>query len=190
MKQMTLTTAVLLAIKSYNTDTFSIYDLTRAIRQDVNDGEYEIKDLGTDIPHHAVKGVFAELQENGFLDDHLEEVDYAEGYRKFTWQDDTIHAYTPPPTPVITTNTSMVPNPPLTPTLGSKSFTPITPYVQDLIVKYITSRGITTVKQIQSRLKKYNYTCDTIKDFLLALHVVDPATINNPPSLVKTIDFS
>jgi hypothetical protein len=167
MKTINIITAILLSIRSFGNDQFSIFDITSNIRENLNDGEYELSIFGDRIAHDVVKTHFTELADYGFLSDYS--MKHENGYRVFkrtqALATTTINQSTNAPTPAATT---------------------IPSDVQLIIYKYLKGRSPVTMKQIQSRLKGHTYTCQEIKDFLAAINLVDNSTVNNTPSKVLT----
>lgn len=182
MKEMYLNTAILLAIKSYGDTPFSMYDITLKIREDVNNGDYELKEYGTEVLHSEVKEFFLDLINNNLMELSTD-YDPMNGYREFTNKKDntptvTVIPKTPSPTPV---NLSPAPKTPKTCSIPTD--------VQVKIYKYLKGNGPTKIKSIQSRLKGYPYTCKDIKEFLNKINLIDPATANAPASLTYTVSF-
>ena len=77
IQSVTLQTAVLMQVKEFaqNDKTFSVHDITRCVRQKVNDGELEIPEVEVtgasfrfDIAHAKVKALFDELWRTGVFD--------------------------------------------------------------------------------------------------------------------------
>ena len=156
MKTMTMTTAVLLAIKSFGTTPFSIYNITAEIRDNVNSSRYELAIFEDDVNHEDVKEHFQELVDNGLLDDYYTNYNPA-GYREFCTVDPTLS------NPVASVN---IP--------AAVANTTIPTDIQLKIYKYLKNRGPATMKQIQSRLKGQPYTCKDIYDLLNNIGLIDP----------------
>tara|TARA_R110002110_G_scaffold148108_1_gene339090 strand:- start:8847 stop:9347 length:501 start_codon:yes stop_codon:yes gene_type:complete len=145
MKEVNITTAVLLAIKSFNNDPFSIYDITKEIRSCV-DEDYTIFGLSSNVPHDIVRLIFTELLENDLLNNY-DVRDDAGGYMVFSLSE--VSNQTP---------------------VGSTFFLDLGKGMslgdQSLILNYVSKHGPVTMKKIQSRMKGAKYTCQDINDFL------------------------
>ena len=165
MKRITLTTAILMAIKAFGNLKFSIHNITTWSRDEVNNGNFEVYYLGDTIPHSEVKETFEEIVDCGLLDDYSK--GYENGYRVYSKQNDedqgdanTPQAYTPQTT--------------------------IPTDVQLIIYNYMKNNGPVTMKQIQSRLKGHPYTCAEIADFLDKIKLIDPVSKILPISKMMT----
>lgn len=180
MKQIYITTAILAAIKSFGNTGFSIYDITSKIRKEVEDELYTLTILGTEVRHYIVKEWVEELLAEDLLNNYA--ITYHnDGYRILTKLGDddpvALPAYIPytPDTPV---------DPPTTTDDYSG---PITAKVQSLIFEYLQTHSPVYVKQVQSRLKGYPYTCKQIKEFLASQNRVCGAYPNESDS--QTVVF-
>lgn len=147
MKQINITTAVLLAIKGFEDENFSIYDVTKEIRSCV-DKDYTIFGNSGNVPHNFVKFIFTELLENDLLSDYDAE-NSPNGYRVFSLADSKL---VPTPSQPLPVRTLIQPKM----SLGDQS----------LIINYVVKHGPVTMKQVQSRMKGSSYTCQEINDFL------------------------
>lgn len=163
MKTLKITTAILLAIKGFGTSQFTIYDITRTIRNDTSSGAYEVYSYGDDIDHDMVKEEFMELWVNGVLGGILLSYNPS-GYREYQW----VGANQPQPPQTTMTPTTVVQT--------AMATTSIPKDVQVKIYAYLKNNGPATMKQIQSRLKGYSYTCQEIRDFLQVLNLIEPQT--------------
>lgn len=76
-QSVTLQTAILMQVKSFaqNNQQFSLHDITREVRNKVNNGDLEIPEVEVsgasfrfDIPHVKVKALFEELYRTGVFD--------------------------------------------------------------------------------------------------------------------------
>lgn len=171
MKTISLTTAVLLTLKSFADDTFSAFNITRAIRDDVQDGEYELTGLGTTVFHDAVKTSFFELLDN-VLGDEYETSDSGRGYREFRKvQSVTPVANIPVATPAVALPISLT----------------VTPEAQRVIGTYLGNNGPATMKQLQSRLKGHPYTCKDLAEYLDSLGLIDKTTKTHAHSKIRTL---
>jgi hypothetical protein len=166
MKTLNIVTAILLNIKSFGSDPFSIYDITKSIRLDVADESYELSDFGDLVEHETVKENFLELLENGLLDSYTVSHNPA-GYREYQ------------------VNDGSSPSPQQTATV--QPLTNIPTDVQLIIYKYMKNTGPVTMKQIQSRLKGHSYTCKDIKEFLEKINLIDTNSKNYPDSQKFTV---
>lgn len=176
MKQIHVITAILLTIKDFGINTFSIHNITAAIRDDLNFGEYELENGDTRLPHDTVKRYFMELWDNGILfkyDRNYNSLGYWEYTRKVNTQ--------VPSAPTNVSVTAAVTN--------AVNSAIIDKDVQLKIYNYLKSNGPSNMKRIQSRLKGYNYTCKELKDFLNSLGLIDPQSSNSPDSQTYTIKF-
>jgi hypothetical protein len=175
MKTITVTTAILLTLKEFVNDTFSIHDVTKNIRKNVRNGEYELVDYVDSVPHDLVKTHFLELIDNGLLDNYYVR-NNPNGYREYCLNPtfDSVQPATADPTTVVQ---------------NAMATTVLPTDVQLKIYAYLKNNGPANMKRIQSRLKGYNYTCQEIKDFLDKINLIDPASSVNPPSQAYTVKF-
>lgn len=174
MKTINIITAILSTVNSFGNDVFSIYNVTRAIREDVNDGSYLLEEYDDFVDHDIVKKYFIELIENNALVGYSERYNQT-GYREYIKDD----------APVL--NTPVVSTLPNVAQISQNSKIPFD--VQKKMYQYIKDNGPVTMKQIQSRLKGFSCTCSLLKDFLSKLNLVDPKTLANPDSKVYTVKF-
>ncbi len=172
MKQITLTTAVLLTLKSFANDTFSVFNITRAIREDVSDGEYELTGLGTTVFHDSVKTIFIELLDN-VLGGEYETSDSGRGYREFRKAQNV--------TPIANLP---ITNPTVTP-ISNTSLT-ISTEAQRIIGTYLGNNGPATMKQLQSRLKGHPYTCKDLAEYLESIGLINTSTKSDNHSKIWT----
>lgn len=175
MKQIYITTAILAAIKSFGDNGFSIYDITSKIRKDVASEVYTLHAWGNFLYHATVKEWVEELLAENLLNDYAI-THHPDGYRVFTKLGNDAPVVLPAYTPV-------------DPTTATNSYYmgPITPKVQDLILGYLKGNFPVYVKQVQSRLKGYPYTCKEIKEFLAHKNRICPAYPNESDS--RTVVF-
>lgn len=184
MKSITLTTAVLAAVKNFRDDVFSIFNITRSIREDVDNGDYEIAGSGRTVLHDDVKNAFLELMDNVYGNDYSTR-DSGRGYREFqrTAGQTQSQSQAQPakcPAPGCTnpnTTSCAAPQCPQASPLDS---------VKDTITSYLRSNGPRTMKQIQSRLKGFTTTCEDLATYLENLGIVDKSTVGNAPSKVRS----
>ena len=175
MKTIQLVTAVVQAICNFGTTQFSIWDITKQIRKDCNADLYELSDEdGKNLFHSDVKRVFGELFDTSFGNDYTMTHD-ARGFRVFELNRNALASPVGNTAPVTKPLKSIDAN------------SPLSPRAQILISLYLSSKPSATVKQIQSRLKGYPYTCREIADFLISSGNVDTSSISLPPSLIRAI---
>ncbi len=168
MKEISIITAILLEIKNQGDDSFSIYNITEAIRDSVGNQMYELSESGTSVYHDDVKKGFQEVYENGLLEDYDTQANGL--YREFKRK-----------SAVGTQSVKPQSNQPLK--LQQSSKMPLS--IQAMILGYINNRsGLITMKQIQSRLKGYGCTCEDIKDYLTSIGRIDSKTAHLPASKV------
>lgn len=159
-----MTVAILLAIKEFGDNIFSVHNITTHIRDQINMGSYELRDTLDKVSHNDVKDYFSELVENGFLSDYMVRHNPS-GYREFS--KNPTNATNTQPTPVSTTK--------------------IPTDIQVIVYKYMKNNGPVTIKQIQSRLKGHPYTCEDIAQFLDKINLIDPVSKILPYSRMSTV---
>jgi len=162
-----------LAIAEFGDNPFSIWNITKTIRKNVRNGEYELKHYLDDVPHDMVKEYFTELLDGGILNDYYVR-NNPSGYREFA---KTMPTNVPSTTPVD----------PTTIVQSAMATTVLPTDVQVKIYNYMKNNGPVSMKKIQSRLKGYNYTCSEIKDFLDKINLVDPQSSAYPTSQAWTV---
>jgi hypothetical protein len=177
MKTISLTTAVLLTLKSFASDTFSIFNITRAIREDVNDGEYEISGSGRTVSHDEVKSIFIELLDD-VIGDQYDVSDSGRGYREFR----KTQALTP-----IANLPVAIQTPSLPATLPNPTPIKLSTEAQGIIGKYLGNNGPATMKQIQSRLKGHPYTCKDLAEYLDSIGLINRTTKTDAHSKIWTL---
>jgi len=178
MKQISTTTAILLTINEFGNTPFSIYDITKSIRQNVRDKNYTLRYEFDNVEHDMVKDHFMELVDNGLFDDFYVRSN-PNGYREFSKTIPTVipSSTVPRKTLDVTTKVQNAMNTTVLPT-----------DVQLKIYTYLKGRGYSaTMKQIQSRLKGHSYTCQEIKDFLDKINLIDPVSTTLPTSQAWTV---
>jgi hypothetical protein len=193
MKQIQLITAILLTIKEFGTDKFSIYNITENIRDHLNMGDYEVTEDGrysSNLTHQEVKDSFEELYNNGLLSNYDKSFN-SQGYREYQLNDvfdanldddldDDLVGIPATPSPVILTMDK----------IKNACVSSGIPFdVQKKMYFYIKNNGPVTMKQIQSRLKG-PFTCSQLLDFLSKINLIDTNTTLNYPSHVKTVKFN
>lgn len=179
MKTITLTTAVLAAVKAFRGDIFSIFNITRSIREDVESGTYELTGSGRTVYHDDVKAIFEELMDNVYGSQYQTR-DSGRGYREFQL--------------IVQGQTAQCPAPGCTNPVTTSCATPSCPQavqpldaVRDNITQYLRDNGPRTMKQIQSRLKGFSTTCEDLATYLSKLGLVDSTTKANAPSKIKSV---
>jgi hypothetical protein len=190
MKKIQLMTAILLAIKEFGTDKFSIYNITANIRDHLNMGDYEVVEDGrysSNLTHQEVKDSFEELWDNGLLTPYYDKSFNSQGYREYQlsaiFRDDI---------DLSDLVDGDIKSPPVKLTADdiknacASSGIPFD--VQKKMYSYIKNNGPVTMKQIQSRLKA-PFTCSELKDFLSKINLIDTNTSHDYPSYVKTVKF-
>ena len=169
MKEITIVTAILMAIKEFRYDEFSIWEITKNIREKIDNGDYTLKFHGLSAPHWAVKSLVEDFIVGGLFDEYSVRT-HIDGYRIFQ-KEDTAKTAIPSHTPPIvvhqqkTTNTTVLPTD-----------------VQLKIFTYLKNNGPVTMKQIQSRLKGHGYTCSEIYDFFDKINLIQSKTLTAPIS--------
>ena len=172
MKNVLFQTGVLLAVNSVRVSqpTFSIFDVTKSLRNLVNSGTFGFSDkqpttlAGVStyfVDHQEVKVIFEDLIASGAVKD-LTESNNPGGYREFS---DTIKQMAPKavftkpyiPKPTIVSNTA--------PASSSVFDAQLNQYVKNRSQSGFT----TTMKQIQSRFKGVGFTCDDYVNIVLRL---------------------
>jgi hypothetical protein len=165
MKQISTTTAILLVINAFGDSPFSIWDITKSIREDVRNGEYELRYEHNNVGHDMVKDYFLELVDNGLLDDFYVR-NNPNGYREFSRNIPNVIPKTTTPKTTTPDPTAVVQN--------AMNTTVLPKDVQLKIYTYLKNNGPSSMKKIQSRLKGYPYTCQEIKEFLDKINLIDP----------------
>lgn len=187
---VTLQTAVLMQVKEFatNNQPFSVHDITKTVRQKVNNGELEIPEVEVsgasfrfDIPHAKVKALFDELWRTGVFDpDFTLNRNFNGMYYEYT------------PSTVTNAGTSVpsfsVSQPSITPPAAKTNATTGTKVgksdVSDRVQKYLANcrnRNFRpTLKQVQSAIKRGNestgWSCSDLRDIItndLGYTVVD-----------------
>lgn len=185
---VTLQTAVLMQVQEFAKDnqTFSVHDITTAVRRKTTSGELEIPEVEIvgssyrfDIPHVKVKGIFDDLWRTGVFDPFLTL------NRKFNG---TYFEYTPTVNAgVNNTQTATVTSSPavniVAPSNNSSAAVPVlnvasTAPINDDDVKSrirtylnncVTRNFRPTLKQVQSAIKRTSstgWTCEKIGEFI------------------------
>jgi hypothetical protein len=185
---VTLQTAVLLAVKDFAqaSKTFSIFELTQAIRTKCNNGQLEIPEVEVSgggqyrfqIEHTKVKALFLELRDTGVFDPDFslsEAFNQGGGYRTYTPSPigtTTVGAptsATPTSVPVLTANAPTATN-----ANGSVSFDSD---VQARIKNYLNNcrnrQFRPSLRHVQSAIKRGDHmtglTVEALKDFITGL---------------------
>jgi len=189
LQSVTLQTAVLMQAKEFakNGQSFSVHDITTAIRSKVNSGELEIPEVEVagasfrfDIPHVKVKGLFDELWRTGVFD-----TDFTLN-RQFTG---VYYEYTPTlvntaaPVPSFAVSSTPVTSSPSTAATATSTATNDLTTVMSRVEMYLDNcqaRGFRpTLKQVQSAIKRSEstgWTCHDLRNLItndLGYAVVD-----------------
>jgi hypothetical protein len=165
-----------MAINEFGDNPFSIWDITNSIRDHVNDGDYQLRYEFDNVEHKTVKDFFLEIADSGLIDNYYTKFN-VNGYREFC----KVNPVSPHPT-VVTTR--VVPTPTTTTATVDVRFPPS---VQKKMYNYIKNRGPVSMKQIQSRLRDYNYTCQELFDFLNKIGLIDKNTTTTSISEQYTV---
>jgi hypothetical protein len=151
---------------------FSIFNVTKSIRDDVNNGSLVIDDkekvmLGgkqvSDVQHDDVKRAFIEMYDNGAFPGLGNRMSADYMYREF------VPSCLSSPINSTVSNTPVSAPQPVTPQPVVKiCLAPqrVFSKVQTKVQAYISSKGQPTMKQIQSRFKKAKFTCLQLADIL------------------------
>lgn len=183
MKTIALTLAVIQEILSFGTDTFSIYNVTKNIREHVNCGDYVVEHLGTNISHDDVKNVFSQLLETGVLLNNYSVSNHPDGYRQFTLTEsvdpifkkfddledgtvDDIFDY-------YGEDDGDSSN------FEEEDWFMVLNSDEKKIVRYVYNHPYCTVKQIHSALKSSDWTCSDIWDFLNDFGMLDENSVDD-----------
>jgi hypothetical protein len=197
---VTLQTAVILAVKNFGTNgqTFSIHDITKAIRNQCNNGELEIPEVEItgggqyrfEVEHTKVKALFLDLFNSGAFDNDfalLEEFNRANGFRTYTPQTQV----NTPTSPVPVVGTAPITTPVVTISAPTASTTKsIDSEVQGRIQKYLDNcknRNFRpSLRHVQSAIKRGDhstgYSVEDLRDFIQGLGYQFSM---NPDSLAK-----
>lgn len=171
---LTLQEAVIDAVNDLKSNgSFSAHDVTTAVRESVNAGDYALPGYEStnpafkyDVQHDAVKDVIQQLVTNGTMATlGMTSINYGGRFRTFVF-DATVTAAAPAPSAVSVAPAPAAPTP--APVLVvatttaddnsdvSESDSPVAQH----IAAYLKQRGASaTLKQIQSALKKNGLTC-------------------------------
>lgn len=179
MKQISTITAIFMAINEFGDNSFSIHDITKFIRKNVADGNYELRWYLDKVEHNTVKEYFLELIEFDLLNDYNIR-NNPNGFREFYKNVPNVlpNAITPVTQPVVT---------PTTIVQNAINSTVIPTDVQLKIYKYLKNNGNVTTKMIQSRLKGHPYTCKDIYEFLNNIQLIDTTSDTLPVSQRFTV---
>ncbi len=158
MNTISLNTAVLVAIQSLvaSQKSFSAHDVTKKIRELSNSGQFSIANADTQeldgveyevIEHSDVRSIVEELWVSGVCE-------YSGLARKFNGQ---FYEYFLEDKPRVSVTAGVAQPSPVSPA----GYSPKIPVIQK-IEDYIHNRGSASLKQVQSRLKGLNLTCQDI----------------------------
>lgn len=183
---VTLQTAVLMQVKDFANaqQTFSVFDITRTIREKTGNGDIEIPEVEVsgasfrfDIPHAKVKAIFDELWRTGVFDPLFTlNRNFNGTYFEYTPQIAGNVSATPAPVPTFAVTPSApvlsVSTAPTTTATssGKPSRSDVTPRVK-LYLDNCASRNFRpTLKQVQSAIKRGDvstgWTCDELSDLI------------------------
>jgi len=176
LQSVTLQTAVLMQVKEFaaTSRAFSVHDITREVRQKVNQGVLEIPEVEVsgasfrfDIPHTKVKALFDELWHTGVF-----APDFALN-RNFNGM---YFEYTPSPVSTVQVSSFTVSQPPVSTTTSTNPSSAVTADVGGRIASYLKnceSRNFRpTLKQVQSAIKRdvsTGLSCEQIQDYIEGL---------------------
>jgi hypothetical protein len=194
-QSVTLQTAVLMQVKEFVTSntTFSVHDITRAIRSKLYNDELEIPEVKvdgavfrSDIPHTKVKAIFNELWHTGVFDpDFTLGRNFNGMYFEYTPSllNPTVKTTTPITAPVTQTMSTSAPVASASTIISSLST--FDSVVQDRIETYLdncifrnTRPAHTTLRNVQSAIKRdvsTGWSCEKIREYIecLGYTVVD-----------------
>jgi hypothetical protein len=162
-----------------NDQTFSVHDITTAVRRKTSSGELEIPEVvfaGTsyhfDIPHVKVKGIFDELWRTGVFDPFLTLNRQFNGtYFVYTptlnasVQNTNVTVASPSSVNVTTSTAAVVPVLNVTPTNDDDVKSRIRTYLNNCVTRNFRP----TLKQVQSAIKRTSstgWTCEKIGEFI------------------------
>lgn len=181
LQTVTLQTAVLMQVKEFanSNKAFSVHDITREVRQKVNQGVLEIPEVEVagasfrfDIPHAKVKALFDELWRTGVFDP-----DFALN-RNFNGM---YFEYTPSPVaaaPTAPAPSFTVSQPPVSAPVATPSVRPAlgvtraeaTKRIEQYLNNCETRQFQPTLKQVQSAIKRGDastgWSCEDIRGII------------------------
>lgn len=203
-QSVTLQTAVLMQVKEFakQNRSFSVHDVTVAIRNKTRNGELEIPEVEVtgasfrfDIPHSKVKALFDEMRDRGvFNPDFRLDRQFTGMYFVYTpvslqntsipstsptpsWQAG-FFSQTPTPAPVQQTAAPV----------AKISVQEVTDRIEGYLQKCAQRNFRPTLKQVQSAIKRGNgstrYSCEEIKDIIV--DSLDYNLANNPENICET----
>lgn len=171
-KNIRFVTAVLLAVGELRKSPFSIHGITKKLRDEVNTGDLTISDKTIEtvdgastyrINHDEVKDVFRELYTQGILQ-NLTERDTG---RYIEYSDSQVQATF---SPTVTCAGQVVPAP-VTTGKVTQPLVVASSTIEDKLRAYLRGRSgqSVTMKEIQSRFKGVNRTCQDYAQILIGL---------------------
>jgi hypothetical protein len=205
VSSITLQSAVLMQTKEFatNNQKFSVFDITRTIREKTAAGDLEIPEVEVsgasfrfDIPHAKVKSLFDELWSTGVFDSEFTLT------RQFNGM---YFEYTPSPITVASTvnyNGATIQTPSIVPIVAPASpSAPVTPVsttnalpneIQERVETYldncITRNFRPTLKQVQSAIKRgeasTGFSCEMLKTFIM--NYLGYTIVDDPDSLSRS----
>ena len=181
MKNITIKDAIIETLDAFGNLEFTIFDITRSIRDDVNSGQYTLP-TGKNVRHFVVRETFQNMidDRDAIFNDYIVAIDSNRGCRTFKKVDPSTI-----PSTIPSISSQPLPARPAANLNVRPSIIPVD--IQRRMYYYIQGKNSpVTIKQIQSALKRYTYTCQELYDFLLAVNFIDPQFDSLPVSKRKT----
>lgn len=183
--QLTLQLAVLMQVKEFvkNNQSFSIHDITSAVRSKAENGEIEIPEVETsgtsfryNIPHLKVKSIFKDMWGSGVFDpDFTLDQNFNGTY--FVYTPNAVNNgvnYVPTPTPtvpIVTPPTTVTNNPPTSLVAPIQKL-----YKSEVLIRvklyldHCSDKNFRpTIKQVQSAIKRdvsTGWTCEELESLI------------------------
>lgn len=197
---VTLQTAVLEQVKYFASvsRTFSIHDVTTAIRRNVAQGELEIPEtevagssFRNDIPHSKVKEIFNDLFSTGVFDPYCTFTRKFNGtYFEFTPALVTVPAPAVSAAPAVTVTANVGNSAPVTVTTNVPASPVADADVKARINTYLDNCRIRnfrpTLKQIQSACKRNVGDCPTCEELKLYITNMGYTIVDEPDAVSRT----
>ena len=192
LQSVTLQTAILMQVKEFAAanQQFSVHDVTREVRQKVNNGQLEIPEVEVsgasfrfDIPHAKVKELFDELWRAGtFAPDFSLNRQFTGVYFQYTPVPVAQNSapFVPTPSPVLSVAQPAV----VPPTATAAPATTVTDRINTYLNNCRARNFQPTLKQVQSAIKRdvsTGWTCEKIQDYIEGLGysvTVDPEVVS------------
>lgn len=180
-QSVTLQTAVLMQVKVFadNGQTFSVFDITKALRDKTSKGELEIPEVEVtgrgyrfDISHAKVKALFTELRDTGVFDPDFGLNSHFNGtYFEYSPYSVTGNATAAAPAPVTAGVAPSAPAPIFAPAAPLAKVKTAESEVKDRVKLYLdnctTRLYQPTLKQVQSAIKRGDvstgWTCEELQ---------------------------